>query len=261
MLFPTFHDTRPLIHSIFILENRNVTFNEFLRNFAHLLGQSFERGGVYRSTYVDVDGSRVSGSGCHAGYSGHLLVVGCCSRSRWRRWWRIGHCGRRGRRTAWRQQSDKDTLNISHHQALFLLRGFEAFAFENDGGEIAILFIRFFHIFPRISFVALISMRIDILARDVQIFEDITLNSLILISKRNYYRVNFYRFELIQLIYQFSKRKDFITPFSLLRFMRSWAILVTCHDQLWDVTQDRRISIASRCIIFSVFHGILSVDL
>lgn len=94
----------------------------------YLLGESFERGRVYRATYVDVYWRRVSGSGGHAGYSGHLLVISWCSRCRWCRRRRIRHCGRRGRRTAWRQQSEKDTFDISHHQAVFLLRGFEIIA-------------------------------------------------------------------------------------------------------------------------------------
>ena len=92
----------------------------------NLLGESFERGRVYSATYVDVYRCRVPGSGSNAGYSGHLLVVSWCSWRRRRRRRGIRHCGRRGRRTAWRQQSERDTFDISHHQALFLL--YEAFS-------------------------------------------------------------------------------------------------------------------------------------
>lgn len=57
----------------------------------------------------------------------------------------------------------------------------------------------------------------------MQIFEDYNFKIIFDINfEENYFVLIFIvrRFELIQLIYQFSKRKD-ITPFSLLRFMRS----------------------------------------
>lgn len=99
-----------------------------IRDCACLLGQRFQRGCVYGAAYVDVNRSRVPGSGRDARYPGHLLVVGRCSRRWWRRRRGIRHCGRRGRRTAWRQQSDRYTFDISRRQALFHLRGSEVYA-------------------------------------------------------------------------------------------------------------------------------------
>lgn len=52
-----------------------------------------------------------------------------------------------------------------------------------------------------------------------------------------------------------TERRDITVP--IVKDLCARVILVTRRDQLSDVTQDRRISIAPWCIIFSMFHGIL----